>query len=108
MRKKLGSELIDLGIGTSFNVTQYNGYSQFTAANFIVEPIQKISKGCHTGGNNDYFDIYNTITLNKTYNPDTGILSAYQIVDINAVGCRSQGNARTTSNADIHAYLLIN
>lgn len=100
-------DIVDLGTGTSFDVTQYDGYSNFAATDFIVEPIPKISKGCHTGANTDYFDIYNTITLIKTYNSNTGVLSAYQTVDINAIGCQNRGNARTTSNAEVHAYLLL-
>ena len=89
-----------MGTGTNFDVTQYSGYVNYAVTDFIVEPIAKISKGCHTGGNTDYFDIYNTITLNKSYNSNTGIFSAYQTVDINAIGCQSRGNARTTSNAE--------
>ena len=100
-------DIIDLGTGTNFDVTQYSGYVNYAVTDFIVEPIAKISKGCHTGGNTDYFDIYNTITLNKSYNSNTGIFSAYQTVDINAIGCQSRGNARTTSNAEVHAYLLL-
>ncbi len=34
---KGGKQVINLGVGTSFNVTSYPGYESFTNANFIVE-----------------------------------------------------------------------
>ena len=68
-----GKRVVNLGTGTSFNVSSYEGYKNFTANNFIVgaskgnSPVGSASK--HTcrpkaGG----------FTISKTYTASTGVL----------------------------------
>lgn len=64
--------IIDLGIGTSFDLTKYAGYKYFTSDNFIG-----IEVGANTNSFRDGPDVYGNIsyTNSKTYNASTGILT---------------------------------
>lgn len=106
--KKLGSGVIDLGTGRSFDIkARHNGYQNLTVNNFVVE-ISSFSAGTSSPGslgsaNNIWPSGYYTLT--KSYNQQTGILTAYGTVDGGA-GSSSGGSARATATKDAHAYLV--
>lgn len=66
--------VIDLGTGTSFTVTQYAGYQNFTADNFIVGVISAPFVRTDYPGNDRYASAAG-FTLAKSYNPSTGMLT---------------------------------
>ena len=70
-----GEEIIYLGSGTSFDLKSYSSYSDFTASNFICEINNETG---YISANANYDSAYATssISLNKTYDPITGILNA--------------------------------
>lgn len=106
--KKLGSTLISLGTGTSFNVAGvYSDYKALTAGHFITEA----AAGSASGGAyviTDGLSYRNVTSWNtvKSYNPTAGILTAY----INVVGdiAHDGWSGRCYSvNKPVRAYLVI-
>lgn len=80
------AEIYYLGTGTSFNVSSYEGYQNFTANNFLVVPSTiKISGNSNAGNGNSegYVNLggsvgasgSNSTTLKKSYNSSTGKLT---------------------------------
>ena len=72
--------MVDLGTGTSFNVSSYPGYQSFTIDNFIISTISISSAGpsrSYSGWsctNSPNISLEGS-TLTKNYNSSTGILS---------------------------------
>lgn len=97
----------DLGVGTSFNVTTYQGYQNFTVDNFICQPSNISNRSARIG---DLSGVeYGTCSgvMNKTYTSSSGILSAYYTVS-GGFTYDHQNNSYTTSvNASVHAYLIV-
>ena len=100
--------VIDLGTGTQFNVAQYPGYANFTANNFVVEPIESVSGGWggrpNTNGNSSV-DTYATIY--KSYS--NGILNAYLNMKVYFSQPVNGANnvLQSNKNANVHAYLIL-
>ena len=79
-----GKKVIDLGVGTSFNLSTYAGYEKFTADNFVIQ-------GTSSAGTD--YTYYSTVSnlegvafphhprawINKSYNSATGVLSCYLV-----------------------------
>lgn len=106
--KKLGSTLISLGTGTSFNITKfYAGYKDLTVSNFVTEAISGSASGgtyVITDGHS-YRNVTSWRTV-KSYNASTGLLSAY----LNVVGdiARDGWSGRCYSvNKPVQAYLIL-
>jgi hypothetical protein len=59
-----GAKVINLGTGTSFNVSSISGYKNFTKNNFIVEPPEggRNAGGSGTGVGFNYSKSYNSST----------------------------------------------
>ena len=104
-----GKKVIDLGVGTSFNVSNYEGFGNFTANNFIVE----MASGANSSVNCSYVNTgTNTYTakctINKTYDKTKGILTSY----INNTMYLTNGAnghydvTQSSGNANVHAYLI--
>jgi hypothetical protein len=79
------TKIVDLGVGTSFNVTQYSGYKNFTRSNFIIEPSSKYNITPDHGTNNlEYYvnasnpgsiwTVY-AFKFSPSYNASTGVLT---------------------------------
>lgn len=125
--KKLGDTLIDLGtaafsssgydqsvdVSVSFDVTRYNGYENFTADNFIVEPANLLVYVTYNGtyggasDSNPRTSDSETIGLSKVYSD--GILTVSQRTG--HVGCKRSGDMGCTAYAminEFHAYLILN
>lgn len=99
-----------LGEGTSFDISSYSGYEDFTVDNFIISRKdnydgKKTFSGtltCSTGGSR-YANLYVT----KSYDEGTGILTAYYKVKGGVAGSNIGSYPVTTSEIPVHAYLII-
>lgn len=97
--------VVDLGTGTSFNVSGYPGYESFTAANFIIEPIAHTqTHGNYTINDSKSYYAKNVSTVTKSYNASTGILTAYERW-VTSIGNTDGWNPGSTTNETVHAYL---
>ena len=100
-----------LGEGTTFDVSSYSGYQNFTVDNFIVEAVGSSSgNGSHNHSSN--FTDTNTaqvscsINAGKTYNPSTGILTA--LVSTSAQGgANGYPSASCGASIGVKAYLKL-
>lgn len=112
--KKLGSTIVDLGTGTSFNVSSYSNFRNFTADNFIIEAIND-SGGSTTSHANNYSGIASgTVAAGyafaKNYNASSGILTAYGSLtcSYNRDGGASAGTYPSfAKKCNVRAYLKI-
>ena len=104
-----GIKLIFLGTGTSFDVTQYNGYEGFTEDNFICEPVNRSSVGwgSATSGYNKYVPSARAKAfITKTYNASTGILSS-RLEAHAQVKDDTWRSDHTSQTGSVKAYLVI-
>ena len=73
MKVEQGQQVVYLGTETSFNLTSYENYNEFTTDNFIV---------CATDASYNFGDNWHSgyayVRKNVSYNSSTGILSAYE------------------------------
>lgn len=69
------SKVVSLGTGTSFNVSSYAGYQNFTSDNFIVEIVSLPSVIGASTGKAGYYPGTTGCTITKTYNNQSGILT---------------------------------
>lgn len=116
-----GSDIYDLGTGESFDVSSITGYRNFTAANFIITAgAASTSKNISYASSNGYASGTSNSSANcsvtKTYNANTGILTANQKIDISVSGTtRSGGSSPFTGSGSgtnsattaVHAYLVV-
>ena len=107
---KGGKQVIDLGVGTSFNVTSYPGYESFTNANFIVEqaatPGISNARGYVIGDGQTYY-VDGTFGLYKSYNANTGILTAYNYCNAGIKNHDGWTGTKAQTNSNVKAYLII-
>lgn len=76
------NNLVSLGTGTQFDLSTYSGYENFTEENFIVG-IEKITAssyfrarvGLSGGGSAEFTVTAPSVTITKTYDASTGILT---------------------------------
>jgi hypothetical protein len=94
-----GAKIIDLGIGTSFNVSGYSGYRNFTNNNFIVEVAAGEAHGNNPTGASSPLNAY--YRFNKSYNATTGVFSCSASV------AASYFNVNISNNLSCHVYLVI-
>ena len=103
---------IYIGQGTSFNLSSYKGYENFTDSNFLLEPVSFAEKRT-TGTTNHDNDMWAGIqyTLVKQYDASTGSLTAYGKA-VGEAGYENQGGRvaiqRSTVNGEVKLYLLLN
>lgn len=110
--------MINLGTGTSFDVSNYNGYQNFTTDNFIVcAKSGSYSQSQNMGDQNTVLNITPSascnISVSKSYNATTGILTASEVVKISAAcSMYRDGNftkvtsVKTTTNS-VQTYLVM-
>ena len=105
-----GSKIIDLGTGTSFNVSSVSGYRNFTVDNFMVS-CQNSSK--YFSGQTTNLDdssvgfpvrFSTSFGINSSYNSQTGIFST-------SISCTTSGDARNRpfsggGSISPHVYLI--
>ena len=104
-----GGGIIDLGSGTSFNITKYANYKNLTVSNFIVE-MNSVSvdysspetKPAYTAAVSTH--VWGSCSISKSYNATTGVLSAYS--SLSAHSSRDGDASFGSSNiGTVHAYL---
>jgi hypothetical protein len=113
-----GAKVIDLGTGTSFNVSSYSGYRNFTNDNFIVcAKSGSYSQSQNMGNANSVANITPSascgVSVTKSYDASTGVLTANEKVNISAsCSMYRDGNfskstpAKSYTNA-VQVYLVI-
>lgn len=77
-KKELGSALISLGTGNSFDLSKYKGYKNFTPENnFILRSVKTIINANQTDSDsyNRGYNYSGTINPSLSYNSTTGIIN---------------------------------
>ncbi len=96
------TEIIDLGTGTSFNVSSYSGYESFTIDNFLVVPtVTSQGKSLSGTDQNENHSGSATFSLNKSYNASTGILTVSSNVKVTITWVGS-----SSANIPLKVYLI--
>lgn len=118
---KVGStgkgNVIDLGTGNTFDVSEYAGYSSFTIDNFIVSVDSvRVSGGASVGtgyANSGSTTATVTPTITKNYDSSTGKLtvsasntSASNRVNVSSSGTQWLTASTSAGNFVFHAYLI--
>ena len=108
---------IDLGSGTSFDVSSYDGYENFTVDNFVVKEITETSisklgynSGTATAAQNAV-NLKSTMELVKEYDSSTGILTCYIKHYAYVKSSNTSSDAVTltdTQNAPVNVLLVLN
>jgi hypothetical protein len=95
--------------GTSFNVSGYSGYKNFTKDNFICELSAGFNgSGRSTADNTGYQNWVSTsfsVSFTKTYNASTGVLSVSY--SGSSTGSKYALNAHANGSGKAHVYLVI-
>lgn len=107
-----GKKIVNLGSGTQFDVSGYEGYQSFTASNFIVETTS-MNNGGGSGWrfNAESYGLgLSGSALGKNYNASSGILSvtgltAYAYVNGDGSGSW-QHRASTSAGSSFVVYLV--
>ena len=109
--------VIDLGTGTSFDVSAYSGFENFTVDNFICEQSESGAASGDTGFRSaswydnqcrGYGDC--SVVLNKSYDSVTGVLTAEVELSGSSTGKTNGGIGDTCSYSDkvpVKAYLVL-
>ena len=93
-----------LGEGTSFNVSRYPGYKNFTKDNFIIGANASVSQGLSVGPTGTAIiggSIYTVQTGSCQYDSDKGILTIKPYI----LGLRVSGSEQTVT-LKMFAYLI--
>ncbi len=118
--KSESGKVIDLGTGTSFDVSSVTGYRNFTADNFIITAVPaSTSKNISYASSNGYASGSSnssaSCSVTKTYNATTGILTANQIIGISVSGTTrsggsvpfsGSGSGTNSATTAVHVYLV--
>ena len=103
-------QIINLGTGTSFNVSSYDGYKNFTNDNFIIGASSGNCPSLGSKTENSTRAKANGFTISKSYNASTGILT----ISGNTQTCgavdgtyTSQWNTSVTQTMTCFCYLII-
>ena len=111
--KKDGTTLIDLGTGTSFNVSSYEGYQNFTTSNFLIVPSASASASASNVIRPLYtyvssMSVNTSASIVSSYNSSTGVFSCYIRTSASTGYATSSGSPPSASaNGNVHAYLII-
>lgn len=112
----VGSTIINLGSAQSFDVSSYEGYKNFTEDNFIIETDYTTSysgsgtsnstiSGNWDSSDTDYAYVYAWHIKKKTYDPSTGILTAYIEIGIRGTSTGHSLSYKSTKKP-VKAYLV--
>ena len=103
-----GKKVIDLGVGTSFNVSSYAGYEKFTTANFFVE-CESYTTSDTGYAADDYANHAAWASSTKVKSYSNGVLTSYYQAYVYAHSSKNNGSqipATITQNFPVHAYLI--
>lgn len=114
-QESTGSQkVVNLGTNTSFNLTSYDGYQNFTNDNFIIVSASSMSKSGSSNYQPGYSaNVQSTVTASysttKNYNASTGILTAYATFSgsySRAGGTIAGGFPSFSTNQAVQVYLV--
>lgn len=116
-KKLLGSTVVKLGSGSSYNLTSYAGYKNFTIANFLLDVKSISGNGNYDGYVGGQFHINKgggaSASPSKSYNPTTGILtisglsgSSERRASDSGDGWSYNGTERGSCSAKVDVYLI--
>ena len=96
-----GKRVVGLGTGTSFNVTGYTGYQNFTVDNFFISTLNYANGLATTSMPTGDCNWSTDIQFIKSYDASTGILTCYgkSHADVN-------GSRGVTAICSLNAYLI--
>ena len=100
-------KLIYLGNGTSFDVTSYSNYRNFTANNFLIKSATDLQIGMYFYPQGYMYRDSGTGTtsITKSYNSNTGIVSStINLVSVDTSGVYQWFNASTSGNIVLYLY----
>lgn len=101
------SKPINLGEGTSFNVSSYDGYENFTNDNFIIETIPNGISGSSGSFMHDVYSMYLHNTVNKSYNASTGVLTANEVLNVRLHGSKTDYTTTYSRTVNVRAWLVL-
>ena len=108
------SQIIDLGTGTSFDVSNYEGYQNFTEANFLIEPVISTSSTMTNQVKPQYSNVSGmtvqvSASMQKAYDKNTGIFTCQLVVAGSTGYATTAGTVApsTSSVGGVHAYLIL-
>ncbi|MBO5478232.1 MAG: hypothetical protein J6A04_00650 [Clostridia bacterium] len=111
---KTANQIVYLGTGTSFDVSSYTGFENFTSENFIVgglsAPDTLTSRYTTGAGNVEDRAAARGFSIQKNYNNTTGILTlsgTSQTVQIHKNSSGYSSWAATSQNITCFAYLVL-
>jgi hypothetical protein len=104
----INAALVNLGTGQSFNVSNYSGYKNFTVDNFILYPvaIAEWQHGSDHMSGDWHFGSGGSLTLTKSYNNSTGILTAY-VTMTTFKTINGSPSERESRNFNVGCYLWV-
>ncbi len=104
-------KIINLGTGTSFNVSSYNGYQKFTNSNFFIIPESignfSIADTQMGGGSANTTSI--TLPISKSYNAQNGVLTCSAQLNLSfyvRYSSGSGGSFSKSASVTCRAYLV--
>ena len=105
-----GKTVIDLGVGTSFNVSNISGYQSLSTSNFICELSSSFSgDGRSASGTGapyqDWVSTSFSVSLSKSYNKNTGVFTVSY--NGSSTGSKYGLSANASKSQSAHVYLVI-
>ena len=111
------TKVIFLGSGTSFDVSSYDGYENFTTDNFITEIDYTTSysgsgtsnstvSGSWSSSDTDYAYVYAWAIKNKSYDASTGVLTANEVIGVRGTSTNNSLAYKSVTKP-VKAYLVI-
>lgn len=92
-------KMISLGNGQSFDISQvYSGYKNLTANDFFITSYDYINDSEH-GGTSTSSSAYLNLSIQKSYDANTGMLS---------ISCHSDISGSRVHNTNVNCHLLRN
>lgn len=106
--KKLGSTIVDLGTKTSFDVSSYDDYKNFTTSNFLIDTFATTSLDAgFTHGWDQKEKGKGSVKLVKSYDSSTGKLSAYVEFIVQTDNDTGNGwDTQVSKNIPVKVYLV--
>ena len=101
--------MVDLGTGTSFDVSSYPGYQNFTVDNFYISSFENGNLPNQTASgtsSNDNYGVYGSITCRKDYSQATGVLNYYIYSSATGWRGKTERSVTTSLTTSVHVYLI--
>ena len=110
MENAKGSKIINLGIGTSFDVSYYENFREFTIDNFIVGAISGDNPGLGSKTGNSCCAKAVGFNITKSYDINNGVLtingSEQRVGSVDGT-YTTQWNTYVTQKMTCFAYLIL-